>query len=286
MGGEADWWLCDSCHSLNNLSARRCYSCRKRKLKRASRASQLLGYRPVISWDGKVRLETLVPSETSAGIERPATAPKPPPLREPPHRSTLEVAPSPPRGARICYRVEPLPIMRIPPPAGPLSRLVAVPIQPDPYAGPPGPNGGQVPSEVLPSQQPPVAPPPASVSRPESPDEPQPLDIQHVGPWPHWRDLLDVSAHDVDRLRAPLSSAALASASGAGVGGPVGGSGLAGAMKSALGKRARGSVAAIEWPRSRSLPRKSPASQAGGGVAAIEWPRSDLVRQHPKSEDG
>ena len=114
--------------SLNNLSARRCYACRRRKPKRASRASQLLGYRPVVSWDGKVRLEMLVPSETSAGMERPATAPKPPPLREPPRRSTLEVAPSPPQGARICYRVEPPPIMRTPPQAGPLPRLVAVPI--------------------------------------------------------------------------------------------------------------------------------------------------------------
>lgn len=285
MEGEADWWLCDSCHSLNNLSARRCSSCRKRKLKRASRVSQLLGHRPIVSWDGKVRLETLVPSVTSAGIERPATAPKPPPLREPPRRSTLEVAPSPPQGARICYRVEPLPIMRTPPPAGPLPRLVAVPIQPDPYAGPPGPNGGRVPSAILPSQQPPVAPPPTSVSRPERPDEPQPADIQHVGPWPHWRDLLDVSTPAVDRLRAPLSSAALASASGAGVGGPVSGSGLAGAMKGALSKRAGGSVAAIEWPRS-DIAAQDPTSQAGGGVAAIEWPRSDLVRQHPKSQDG
>ena len=285
MGGEADWWLCDSCQSLNNLSARRCYACRRRKPKRASRASQLLGYRPVVSWDGKVRLEMLVPSETSAGTERPATAPKPPPLREPPRRSTLEVAPSPPQGARICYRVEPLPIMRTPPPAGPLPRLVAVPIQPDPDTGPHGPSGARVPSATLPSQLPPVARPPTSVSRPERPDEPQPLDIQHVGPWPHWRDLLDVSAHEVDRLRDTLSSVALSSASGAGVGGPASGSGLAGAMKDALRKRDRDSVGAIEWPRS-DLAAQDPKSQAGGSVAAIEWPRSDLARQHPTSQDG
>ncbi|HYO18133.1 MAG TPA: hypothetical protein VES02_05645, partial [Dermatophilaceae bacterium] len=122
MGGDADWWLCDSCQSLNNLSARRCYACRKRMPKRASRASQLLGYRPVVSWDGKVRLEMRVPSETSAGIERSATVTKPPPLREPPRRSTLEVAPSPPRGARICYRLDEPPPMRTPPPAGPPPR--------------------------------------------------------------------------------------------------------------------------------------------------------------------
>jgi hypothetical protein len=286
MGSEADWWLCDSCHSLNNLSARRCYSCRKRKPKRASRASQLLGYRPVVSRDGKVRLETFVPSVTSAGDDRPAAATKPPPLREPPRRSTLEVAPSPPQGARICYQVvEPLPIMRAPPPAGPLTRLVAVPIQPDPYAGPPGPNGRRVPSSTLPSQHPPVVRPQSSVGSPERPDEPQPADIQHVGPWPHWRDLLDVSAPGVDRLRDTLSSTALASASGAGAGGPMSGSGLAGAIKSALGKRAGGSVAAIEWPRS-DLAAQDPTSQAGDGVAVLEWPRSDLARHDPQSQDG
>jgi len=259
MGSEADWWLCDSCQSLNSLSARRCYSCRKRKPKRASRASQLLGYRPVVSWDGKVKFEMPVPPVDSAKIERLAAPTKPPPLREPPRRSTLEVAPSPPQGARICYRVvEPLPIMRAPPPAGPPPRLVAVPIQPDPYAGPPGPTGGRVPSSILPSQQPPVARPPMSPGTPGRRDEPQPADIQHVGPWPHWRDLLDLSAPDVNRLRDTLSS----STSGAGLGGPVSGSGLAGAMKSALSER------------------------AGSNVAAIEWPRSDLAAQHPKSQDG
>jgi len=285
MGGEADWWLCDSCQSLNNLSARRCYSCRKRKLKRASRASQLLGYRPIVSWDGKVRLEMPVPPVTSAGIERPAAATKPPPLREPPRRSTLEVAPSPPHGARICYRVEPSPIMRTPPPAGPLPRLVAVPIQPDPYAGPPGLNGGRLPSSILSSQPPPVARPPTSAGTPGRLDELQPVDIQHVGPWPHWRDILDVSAPDVDRLRETLSSVTLSSESGAGVGGPVSGSGLAGAMKSALSKRAEGSVGALEWPRS-DLAAQDPTSQAGGSVGAIEWPRSDLAAQDPTSQDG
>ena len=246
----------------------------------------------------------LVPSETLAGSERPATAPKPPPLREPPRRSTLEVAPSPPQGARICYRlIEPLPHMRTPPPAGPPPRLVAVPIQPDPYAGPPGPNGGRVPSSILPSQQPPVAWPPTSAGTPERRDEPQPADIQHVGPWPHWRDLLDVSAHDVDRLRGTLSSVAPSSASGAGAGRPASGSGLAGAMKSALSKRDRGSVGAssgrdptlprrshlpsrgqrrAEWPRS-DLAAQDPTSQAGGSVAA-EWPRSDLAAQDPTSQ--
>jgi hypothetical protein len=286
MGGEADWWHCDFCQSLNNLSARRCYSCRKRKPKEASRASQLLGYRPVISWDGKVRLEMRVPPVTSAGIERPAAVTKPPPLREPPRRSTLEVAPSPPQGARICYRVvEPPPVTRTPPPAGPPPRLVAVPIQPDPYAGPPGPTGGFVPSSILPSQPPPVARPPTSPGTPGRSDELQPVDILHVGPWPHWRDLLDISAPDADRLRDTHSSVVLSSGSGPGVGEPVSGSGLAVAMKSALSKRAEGSVGTIEWPRS-DLAAQDPPSHDEGSVGTIEWPRSDLAAQDPPSHDG
>jgi hypothetical protein len=63
------------------------------------------------------------------------------------------------------------------------------------------------------------------------------------------------------------------------------GSGLAGAIKSALGKRAGGSVAAIEWPRS-DLAAQDPTSQAGDGVAVLEWPRSDLARHDPQSQDG
>ena len=227
----------------------------------------------------------LLPSETSAGMERPATVTKPPPLREPPRRSTLEVAPSPPQGARICYRLdEPLPHMRTPPPAGPPPRLVAVPIQPDPYAGPPGPSGARVPSATLLSQLPPVARPPTSAGTPGRRDELLPVDIQHVGPWPHWRDILDVSAPDVDRLRETLSSVTLSSESGARVGEPVSGSGLAGAMKSALSKRAGGSVGALEWPRT-DLAAQDPTSQAGGSVGA-EWPRSDLAAQDPTSQAG
>jgi hypothetical protein len=260
---EVDWWYCDSCQSFNSLSARKCYSCRKRKPKQASRASHMLGYQPVVSWDGKVSLEMRVPSVTSTKIERLPAPPKPPPLREPTRRSTLEVAPRPPQGARISYRVvEPPPFMQPPPPAGPPPRFVAVPIWSDPNVGPPAPNGVGVPPSILSSQRPYVVPPPTALGDVERREEPTPADIQHVGPWPHWRDLLDVSAPDVDRLRSASSSTALAPASGAGVGAQLGGSSLAGAMQSARSKR------------------------AGGGIAAIEWPQSDLAPLHPKSQNG
>ena len=38
---EADWWLCPECQSLNNLSARKCYSCRAKKPTDAARASEI-----------------------------------------------------------------------------------------------------------------------------------------------------------------------------------------------------------------------------------------------------
>ena len=244
---EADWWLCDSCQSLNSLSARKCYSCRKRKQKQAPRASQLLGYQPIVRRDGKVTLEMRLPSVALDHIEPKAAVAKPPPLREPVRRDTLAVAPRPPDGARISYRaVEPPTVARAWPPASPPPGFVAVPIRPGAYAGPPGPG--------VPRPQ-----PSGTLVRP---DEPEPIDIQHTGPWPHWRDLLDVAAPDVARLRGSFASMAAAPASGAGAGRPVSATGLAGAMKSAHSKR------------------------AGSGIAAVEWPAVDLAPQPPKSEGG
>jgi hypothetical protein len=244
---EADWWLCDSCQSLNSLSARKCYSCRKRKPKRAPRASQLLGYQPIVTRDGKVTLEMRLPSVVLDHIEPKAAVAKPPPLREPTRRDTLAVAPRPPDGARISYRaVEPPPVARAWPPAGPPPVFVAVPIRPGAYMGPPGP----------------VVPRPQPSGVPGRRDAPEPIDIQHVGPWPHWQDLLDVAAPDVARLRGSLAATAAAPASGAGAAGPVSATGLAGAMKSAHSKR------------------------AGSGIAAIEWPAVDLAPQPPKSQGG
>jgi len=160
--GEADWWLCGGCLSLNNLAARKCYSCRQPRPRDAVRASEYLGYVPVVSWDGKVamhdrRLEIAQEKAPEQGAL--------PPLRDPIPRDTLAVAPRPPHPARITYRETVPPPTAPGVPAGPIAGAA----QPVTAVGP-GPIGHRDARQV-----PPVAPPRGS-------DSP---------PWPHWRELLD-----------------------------------------------------------------------------------------------
>jgi hypothetical protein len=212
---EADWWLCEVCQSLNNLSARRCYSCRRRKPKRAQRASQHLGYRVIESWDGKVRLEQAEPPRPEPHVQEAAT--RPPPLREPVSRSIVDVAPPPPQGARITYwlgdpaRDPRRRLLAFPPSAAPMVAIHIEPGTPLPMparvAGPhlapgipvapgapgPGPMGG--------ARVEPGAPPPGwrpMVAVPIAPSVPS---------FPHWRELLEVPTPDPARLRQALGSA-------------------------------------------------------------------------------
>lgn len=191
---EADWWLCSGCSSLNNLSARKCYSCGQRKPKHAPRASEYLGYVPVVSWDGKVSLEQL-PLESApqpAQAEpRPQAGPVlPPPIREPLPRDTLAVAPRPPHPARITYRPDPQPRPTpapyvMPTPSGPAGRAVAPPGTPGLSAPSPGPIVAVGPG--------PVAVPPNAAEQ-----------------WPHWRELFDGPTPRAEQLRPASEDSLLA----------------------------------------------------------------------------
>jgi hypothetical protein len=206
---EADWWLCDTCQSLNNLSARRCYSCRRRKPKRAQRASQHLGYRVIMSWDGKVRLEQAEPPQLEIHLQQ--TVAPPPPLRAPVPRSIADLTPRPPQGARITYWLgdparDPRRRASFPPYPG---AVVAVPIEPGmPPPAVPAMAGGAL--EGPPPSSRPVVPMPVG-SGPAGPNG-RPLaaiPIVPSGPsFPHWQDLLDVPRPDPARLRQALGSAA------------------------------------------------------------------------------
>lgn len=230
--GDADWWLCE-CQSLNNLSARRCYSCRRRKPKAPVRASEHLGYRIVVTWDGKIRLEDPPPPEL---VVLPVALRRPPPLREPVLRSITDVAPSAPQGTRITYwlgdptqdprrPVAPRPPMPSMPPLAP----------PMPPPGPPGwhppasapawhppapPPHGEAPP-TLPAVAVPVVAPPPPPLRPAvavpivggAPPSPivggapaGPVDAPPQPSWPHWRELLEGPRPDADRLRRTLES--------------------------------------------------------------------------------
>ncbi len=198
---EADWWLCSHCQSLNNLSARKCYSCRRRKPKDSVRASEYLGYVPVVDQNGKVALADIPPP--AAGPQLGPAASGMPPLRDPIPRDTLAVAPRPPHGARITYR----PLMPPPQPPADTSPLPAQqpgeprPLPPMP-AGPPAITGptplvamGPGPRPAHPSP----APPAQRVAVPVIPIPGQ------TEPWAHWGDLLDVPKPAADRLRAAYS---------------------------------------------------------------------------------
>lgn len=180
---EADWWLCGDCQSLNNLSARTCYSCGRRKPAHAVRATEVLGLIPVESWDGKVRyLQRDVPPEPRPWVR---------PIRDPVRRPTLAVAPRPPYGARITYHPTVVP----PSPGQARARV--------------GTHPGR-PSTAMPTGDPSMAPrmerpdePPAVAVGPGLPVPPEDPAIVDRGPhWPHWRDLLDVPTPRADRLRA------------------------------------------------------------------------------------
>lgn len=128
----------------------------------ASRASEYLGYVPVVSWDGKVtmhdrRLEIAQEEASEQGAL--------PPLRDPLPRDTLAVAPRPPHPARITYRETVPPPTAPGVPAGPIGGAT----QPVTAVGP-GPIGHREARQV------PLVPPPPGSDSP---------------PWPHWRELLD-----------------------------------------------------------------------------------------------
>ncbi len=191
---EADWWLCGHCQSLNNLSARKCYSCRSRKPKDPVRASEYLGYVPFTDENGKVTLSAIPPPTMAQ--RREAAAVRLPPLRDPILRDTLVVAPRPPAGARITYYSSPLvPLPHQPSPLPPTPPLrLPPPPGPGPWPGPwvtPGPLVAMGPGPM---------PAPAA-----QPGEFTPLPISIPGQterWAHWSDLLDVPKPAADRLRA------------------------------------------------------------------------------------
>ncbi len=191
---EADWWLCSHCQSLNNLSARKCYSCRRRKPKDSVRASEYLGYVPVVDQNGKVALADIPPPATGQQLGPAATGL--PPLRDPIRRDTLAVAPRPPGGARITYR---------PPMPAPTANMGPLPAQqprgPQPLppmpAGPPLSRG---PAPLVATGPGPGPAPPAQ--RVAVPVIPIPGQTER---WAHWGDLLDVPKPAADRLRAAYS---------------------------------------------------------------------------------
>lgn len=187
--GEADWWLCGECQSLNNLSARKCYSCRAQKPKVAVRASQLLGYQPVESWNGRITMR--MNEWPDARVAESAARSNLPPLRDPVSRDTLAVAPRPPQGARIEYRDPPA--VPQPAPAGWVG-FVALP-----------PPGGP----LLSSQDGPgsTAAGTGAPSHPQDVPDPDVTIAEHQAEQrSHWQDLLDVPTPDAGRLRATYAA--------------------------------------------------------------------------------
>jgi hypothetical protein len=200
--GESDWWMCDRCRSLNNLSARKCYSCGHGKPKDSQKASEFMGYVPVVTREGKVRLDfpEQVAGVTAAqeiGAKRQA-----PPLRDPIPRSITDVAPRVPHGIRVVYRLDgpPPPPDRSVPPVTPPPLMAAPghPMQGHPMPGPrpvswrPAPPGLPGMAQAVP---PPVAGPYAGprplvgmpIGRPAMVGVPvgRPLPpMRAPGPWP------------------------------------------------------------------------------------------------------
>jgi hypothetical protein len=235
---EADWWVCDACRSLNNLSARRCYSCHRRKPKHALRASQQLGFISYVTWDGKVHFEPAPPD--LAELEKLARETRRPPrIRDPQPRSVLEVAPAFPLGTRITYRLgDPRgdPDRRPARPTPPLPRpIVAVPIEPELEREAPWPAPVRVQQErealwpeSVRAERGWIATDPEALRpewvRVESPRQAdRPADLRPTsgppedrgdtlfeeppeGGWPHWRELLDVPRPDPARLRRSLGT--------------------------------------------------------------------------------
>jgi hypothetical protein len=202
---EADWWLCDWCASLNHLAARRCYSCRHRKPRRAPRASQVLGYVATVSWDRKV---TFAGAPSLADLEIEGGQRSPPPVREPPPRSVTAIAPRVPYGVRMTYRpaeVSLFPRARVPSsdPASLRVRVVGRRTGSDPHPGRPQ---RLVAIDVVTGERPRLAEIPIESPVPhEAPIQSHEL-AAAPGPPSHWRDLLDVPKPDARRLRQAFSS--------------------------------------------------------------------------------
>ena len=196
---EADRWRCSQCQSLNDLSAHRCCSCGRKKPRDAVRASELLGYRVVESWDGKVRLEQLNVAAAELVEDGPLPA-EPRPLREPIHRSIAAIAPRP-GGARITYRRAP----------GSMSSSLFGPGLPwtVPGALPPSVPGVHLTPPAVPPMAPgvpvptPSGPPSLVAVGPGSPPGPAPTEPS----WPHWRQLLDGPQPDGERIRSTYDHA-------------------------------------------------------------------------------
>lgn len=221
---EADWWLCDRCKSLNNLSARKCYSCRQRKSKQAVRLSEHLGLVPVVDRNGKLSLK---PAEVPAPVQPAQAKGELPPLRDPVIRHILAVAPQPPQGARITYRVAEGSPHPLPPPP------------PQPAYRPPAQTGPVPVVAVGPGPPAAVAGLPAVV--------PAPDDVDPTQRWPHWQELLDGPKPEAERLRIAHRSDddAAATSAGATAGdGPT----LGEAIEVAQGQRDAGAERFIPWP--------------------------------------
>lgn len=201
--GEADWWLCGTCQSLNNLSARKCYSCRTRKPRDAVRATDYLGYRPVESWDGRITMRMnefpdAVTKENRGQL-------KPPPLRDPVLRDIQAVAPRPPHGARIEYR-EPSQISPPPlrPGVAPLGATRPVFAGWSGIVAPPISGGSQVLGHGHRSDRfgPAVRPDVRALV------DPAETIAQHQAEQrSHWQDLLDVPTLQASRLRSTHAAA-------------------------------------------------------------------------------
>ena len=242
---EADWWLCRRCNSLNNLAARKCYSCQERKPKDAARASEVLEYVPEISWDGKVTFHGRSDTDPGPDSEMADAPSGPPPIREPVRRGILAVAPRLPHPATITYRlVEPSP------PVPPAPRVPVRPTQaPGPPPRPPVPPTMPPPGEPGPPawlREPPLSPQPPVVA--VGPGQPPPEVPGQSETWPHWRELLDGPRPEADRLRS--SPAADASGGAAEAAPGQGGRALNEAIRQARRTQAAQARSFIPWPAS------------------------------------
>jgi hypothetical protein len=302
---DADWWLCE-CQSLNNLSARRCYSCRKRRPKTPVRASEHLGYRAVVSWDGKVRME-----ERRPDLVVPVVPQRPPPIREPVMRSILDVAPPPPEGARITYWTgdpaldprrpapAPAPAPQAPTPSAwfTASAMSAAPpgpeappsfgIQGPASAAPPGttalppPPVGATPTQPRPAVPVPVVASPLLPLRPgvvvpigDGPAD----DSAEIPPpsWPHWRELLDGPRPDAARLRQ--SPEATAQRLRARLAGPD----LSEWRRAAAGSSQLGPTGQAAFdPSPAADPAPTPAAPVFWPAEPTPWPAVDMAARRP-----
>jgi hypothetical protein len=173
--GESDWWLCGRCRSLNNLSARKCYSCGYGKPKDSQKASEFLGYESVVTADGKVRFDFPEHAAEATAAQRVEATRQAPPLRDPIPRSITEVAPRVPHGRRIVYRLDGPPV----PPPRPMPPLAPPPPMPVP--------GHPMPGHPMPGPRPvtwgPALPPPPGVPG-MVPPMPPPVAGPYAGPRP------------------------------------------------------------------------------------------------------